>query len=153
MAQPTIGIVGSESLLGKEIREVLRSRSVEANVQLIGSDEEETGKITEEGDEPAVITALDRTNLLTADLIVMAGSEAGTRKAWEILSAEEGPFVIDATGVLEDQPAAKLAAPLVDGGVNLTPPCVMANPAAAALAFLLKRLPAYRTAIANVFEP
>lgn len=153
MAQPTIGIVGSESLLGKEIREVLRSRSVGANVQLIGSDDEETGKITEEGDEPAVITALDRTNLLTADVIVLAGSEAGTRKAWEILSAEEGPFVIDATGVLEDQPGAKLAAPLVDGGVNLTAPCVMVNPAAAALAFLLKRLPPYRTAIASVFEP
>ena len=41
MAHPTIGIVGSESLLGKEIREVLRGRSVAAQVQLIGSDEEE----------------------------------------------------------------------------------------------------------------
>jgi aspartate-semialdehyde dehydrogenase len=153
MAHPTIGIVGSESLLGKEIREVLRGRSVAAQVQLIGSDEEETGKLTEEGDEPAVITALDRTNLASADVVVLAGSEASSRKAWEITGGAESPFVIDATGVLEDIPQAKLSAPLVDGGVNLASPCVIANPAAAALALLLRRLPVYARAVVDIFEP
>lgn len=153
MAQPTVGIVGSESLLGKEIREVLRIRSVEANVQLIGSDEDETGKITEEGDEPAVITALDRMNLESADVVVLAGSEASSRKAWEIIGGAASPFVIDATGVLEDVAQAKLRAPLVDGGANLHSPCVIASPAAASLAFLLRRLPPYVRVVADVFEP
>jgi aspartate-semialdehyde dehydrogenase len=153
MAHSTIGIVGGESLLGKEIREVLRSRSVAAHVRLIGSDEEETGKLTAEGDEPAVITALDRTNLASADVVVLAGSEASSRKAWEIAGGSAPPFLIDAAGVLEDIPQAKLTAPLVDGGVHLTSPSVIANPAAAALAFLLRRLPAYTRAVVDIFEP
>ena len=48
MKQPTIGIVGGESLLGREIRDVLHQSELSVNVQLIGADEEETGKLTVE---------------------------------------------------------------------------------------------------------
>ncbi|MCS7026454.1 MAG: Asd/ArgC dimerization domain-containing protein [Bryobacteraceae bacterium] len=152
MKQPSIGILGGESLLGKEIREVIRSRSMGANLRLIGTDEEEVGKLVEEDGEPAIFTRLDRTSLLSSDVIVLAGSEASSRKAWEILASEKEPFLIDATGVLGDLPDIRVTAPLL-GREELASPCVIAHAAAASLALLLKRLPDYRAAIAHVFEP
>lgn len=151
MTQPTIGIVGGESLLGREIRDVLHGSELKANIQLIGADEEEAGKLTVEGDEPAVITPLDVTNLASADLVILAGSAMSSRKAWDILQGHE-TIVVDATRALDDVPAARLCAPLVKPEA-VSSPAIVAHSGAVALALFLKRLDGIVRVVADVFEP
>lgn len=152
-----VGIVGSESLLGREIREVLRTSPIPFDVTLIGADEEDAGRITQDGEEAAVITTLDQTNLVMADVVVLAGSPASTRKAWGMLSAGPAAPLIDATRQLDEIPAARVHAPLA--GTNSEEgrtPAIIAHPAAVVLAQILTRLhkavPVVR-AVVQVFEP
>lgn len=152
-----VAIVGSESLLGKETREVLATSPMPFQVTLIGADEEEAGKLTEQGDEAVVITPLDRTNLITSDVVVLAGSAASSRKAWELIGGGPGPLLIDATRILEELPSARLHAPLVEGhDGERQSPAIIAHPAAVVLVQLLMRLskkvPVAR-AVVQIFEP
>src|SRR5689334_23056549 len=130
MKSISVAIVGGESLAGKEVREVLRRRETAWQIHLIGADEEETGRITEEGDEPAVITPMDAANLSSADVVILAGSAASSKKAYELLidNAPSTP-VVDLTRTLEELPTTRLAAPTA--GVPFTAsPSLIAHPAA-----------------------
>ncbi|HUQ95580.1 MAG TPA: Asd/ArgC dimerization domain-containing protein [Bryobacteraceae bacterium] len=164
MRFPSLAIVGGESLLGKDIREVLRERALDKNVHLIGADAEETGKITEEGDEPVVITAMDETNLAVADAVILAGSASASLKAWDLIGSgtrkgnPNPPAVIDVTRALEEIPSARLRAPQVERGL-IDPaglPAVVAHPAAIALTTFFGQLePRFRVkrSVVEVFEP
>ncbi|MCC6391223.1 MAG: hypothetical protein IT167_11525 [Bryobacterales bacterium] len=157
MHSPSVAIVGSETLLGKDVRELIRERGLEVRVQLIGADEEETGKITEEGDEAVVITPLDKTNLASADVVVLTGSAASSRKAWELTGAGKAP-VVDVTRALDDLPPARIRAPhaergVVEGGGS---PLIVAHPAAVALAMFFGQLEGkfgVRRSLVEIFEP
>ncbi|MBI3681971.1 MAG: hypothetical protein HY235_16435 [Acidobacteria bacterium] len=157
MRTPTVALVGGESLLGREIREVLRGSSIVADVRLIGADQEETGRITEEAGEPVVITSLDQANLASADVVVLAGSAASSRKAWELILDRRDTHVVDATGALEDLPSARLRAPLVE--LDSAEPCrpaVLAHPAAVALTLFYNRIAgrhSIRHSLVEIFEP
>ncbi len=151
-----IAVVGSESLLGKEIREVLSTSPVPFDLTLIGVDDREA-RLTGHAEEAVVITTLDRTNLITADVVVLAGSPASSRKAWELVGGGPGPLVVDATRQLEDLPSARLCAPLVEGREDAkSSPAIVAHPAAVVLAQLFARLsksvPVAR-AVVHIFEP
>ncbi|MDX1982747.1 MAG: Asd/ArgC dimerization domain-containing protein [Bryobacteraceae bacterium] len=145
-----VSVVGGESLLGKEIRETLRVSSYPLEVSLIGGDEEETGRITEQAGEPVIITAMEQTGLVTSDFVVLAGTELSSRKAWEMTGPGPGPFVIDATRVLEDVPSARV------GGLPPHSPAIIAHPAAEVLSDFFRliggKLPVTRSVV-NVFEP
>jgi aspartate-semialdehyde dehydrogenase len=157
MQSPSVGIVGSESLLGREVREVLRQSPLEPQFQLIGADDEEAGKLTDEGEEPAIVTPLDERNLASADLVLLAGSVESSRKAWSLLSKHRDMPVIDLTRALEDADSARVVAPAAgrspDPGVS---PVIVAHPAAIALAVFFRGLAAkyeLRRAIVEIFEP
>jgi aspartate-semialdehyde dehydrogenase len=157
-AKPVAAVVGSNSLLGRELRDVL-SRS-QFQIKLIGADEVEAGTLTEEGGEPLVITALDQDNLAAARVVFLAGSPESSGKALEIVSKlRPRPVVVDLTYALEDRPTAHLRAPVVEPAGTLLPPGsehVVAHPAAILLALFLVRLGqagTIRRAIAHVFEP
>jgi len=155
-----LSIVGGKSLLGREVRDVLSSTPMGVRTKLIGADEEEAGTLTEEGGEPFVITALDEDNLSGSRVTLLAGSPASSRKACAILSASQpGPTLIDLTYVFEDDPKARLRAPMVESADFQADPAavqVIAHPAAIVLALFLARLQeAYpiRRSLVHVFEP
>lgn len=152
----SIALVGSESLLGKEIRDVVRERSLPLHLLHIGSEEEESGRLTEEAGEPVVITALDAANLATSDAVLLAGSSVSSHKAWDLLAGHRDLPVIDVSRTLEDIPAARLAAPLVDTAeFHPANPSIIAHPAAISIAMCLSRLSDYkvRRSLVEIFEP
>jgi len=159
MKPVNVAIVGGESLAGRELREVLSESKLKASLKLIGVDED-TSTLTEQGGEPLVITPLDEENLRGADFVLLAGSLNSSRKARGYThGAGTGAVLIDLTHALEDEPSARLRAPIVEApGLDIPPESiqVIAHPAAIALTLFLTRLracgPIQRSTI-HVFEP
>ena len=158
--RPAVAIVGGESLLGKEVRELFESAGLPASVSLIASDEGEESSIIATGrDEPIVISSFQVADLATARIVVLAGSSESSRKALERVQAvNPTAVVIDLSGALEDVPTAQLRAPLIEP-LNYSavgPIQVIAHPAATALAIFLIQLRgagAIHRCVADVFEP
>ncbi len=159
--QPALAIVGGESLLGKEIRELLESSDLSTNVKLIASaDEGGTGAIlTRQRDELAVMASLQAADLGTARIVFLAGSPESSRRAYEqVQSAKPIPAIIDLNGGLENIPAARLRAPMAEppghpAGGEIQ---VIAHPAAIALALFLTQLRkagTIRRSVIQIFEP
>ena len=161
MAKPTpeaatVALVGSESLLGREINDVLVTSHFPAHVQAIAAAEDETGVLTEVEGEPAIVGRLDAESLGAASLVFLAGTLDSTRTVLEL--AIETPL-IDLTYAAEDNPRARLRAPIVEPADFSVPAGtlhVVAHPAAIALALILNRLhplhPILRS-VAHIFEP
>jgi aspartate-semialdehyde dehydrogenase len=151
-------VVGSGSLLGRELRDVLAGTPFQT--KLIGADEIEAGTLTEDRGEPAVLTALDEENLAAARVVFLAGSAESSRRAMEIVSRlDPRPVVVDLTYALEERSTAHLRAPVVEPAGYALPAeseHVVAHPAAIVLALFLVRLGQagpIRRVIAQVFEP
>jgi aspartate-semialdehyde dehydrogenase len=152
----TVALVGGESLLGREVRDVLATTDFPAQVSLVASSVTDAGTLTELEGEPAVMGPLEADALRDAKLALLAGSPESTRTAIEL--GIETPL-IDLTDAAEDDPRARLRAPMVEppdysapgGAVH-----VIAHPAAIVLALILNRLhplfPVRRT-VAHIFEP
>ena len=155
-----VAIVGGESLLGKEIRELLESSNLPARVTLIASAEEEDASIlTRERDEAVVMNTLQASDLAGARVVFLAGSKDSSRKAFEhIQGRASAPVIIDLSGGLEDLPSAHLRAPLIEppNFTLLGPVQVIAHPAAIALALFLielRKAGAIRGSVVNILEP
>jgi aspartate-semialdehyde dehydrogenase len=157
----TFALIGSESLLGREIRDVAATSSPALELRLIAASGEQPGKLTLVGDEPALVSGLDAESLAGARAVFLAGSAESSRQALELLDQEPGAAIIDLTGAAEERPDARLRAPLVeaeaeveehgDGAVH-----VIAHPAAIALALFLRRLQAHdpiRRSVIQIFAP
>jgi aspartate-semialdehyde dehydrogenase len=160
----SIVIVGGESLLGKEVHELLEARKLPANVKLITSLDADqandaTSILTRGKDEPLVISSLESADLAAAQVVILAGSKESGMKAYEgIRGSDPAPVVIDLTGALEDLAESRLRAPMVeppDSPVGSSVQTV-AHPAAIALALLLTHLQkarAVRRSVFEIFEP
>lgn len=151
-----IALIGGETLLGHEVREVFGESSLGSHLRLIAAAEEEAGKLTEIGGSAAFITKLDTDAVEDAAVIVLAGSAASSKEA---LAAGNSGIVIDLTGYTEEEPDSQLRSPLAEGSdfrPDLTGPQVVAHASATAIAVLLSTLnravPVAR-AIVHVFEP
>lgn len=158
--RPLIAIVGSASLLGRELRELLAEKPLPAAVKLISAEDEDAVTLTEHAGEAVVMTPLDEENLSRARVVVLAGSRASSRKAAQILErTASGATLVDLTSYCEDSPRARLRAPMLEPPGCAVPPTavhVVAHPAAIALALLLTQLArghALHRAVAHVFEP
>jgi len=161
----TVAIVGGESLLGKEIHELLDSRKAPANVKLVASEVEDSDKgaasiLARGADEPLVMASIELADLGSARVVILAGSKTSSHKAYQIIrGAKPAPAVIDLTGGLEDLAEARLRAPMVEPpGSDAKGAAVqtIAQPAAIALALLLTHLQkagAIRRSLVEVFEP
>jgi aspartate-semialdehyde dehydrogenase len=145
-----ISIVGSETLLGRELRGSLGEHGFSKALQLIGAQDELA--ITAEGGEPAIITPIDSDRLQGSDVIFCAGTPESTRKAYDL--AGDRPTFVDLTYALEEVPEARLRAPMVDATEAISRVHVLAHPAATAIALVLSNLPAaVKHATVHVFEP
>ena len=149
-------LVGSDSLLGREIRDIVASTAPEIDLRLIAADEEQAGVLTRVGDEPAIVEKLVAESLAGAGALFLAGSTESNRIALEL--AEESAVVIDLTYATEERSDARLRAPLVEE----QPPeeeaavHVIAHPAAVALAMFLRRIQAHdpiRRSVIQIFAP
>jgi aspartate-semialdehyde dehydrogenase len=164
---PVIALVGSESLMGRELRDIAATSTPEIALKLIAAEDEQPGALTRVGDVPAVVGGLDADSLAGARAVVLAGGAESARKALELLDADEDTAVIDLTGFAEERPDARLRAPLVeadaeadaeekaedDAGARVH---VIAHPAAIALALFLRRLHAHdpiQRSVVEIFAP
>jgi aspartate-semialdehyde dehydrogenase len=152
----TVALVGSESLLGRELRDVLATTNFPAHVTLVASAEEETGVLTEFEGEPAVVGRLDASGLIGEGLVFLAGSAESARTALAL--GIETPL-IDLTYAGEENPRARLRAPMVEPAGYTVPADavhVVAHPASIAMALILNRLhplSPIRQTVAHIFEP
>lgn len=157
---PTVSIVGGESLLGREVRDLLNGIKPAPDVRTISSEVDSTQVARDEEGDAIVLAALDEETLADSNVVVLASSAEASRKALSIVeeAGADAPALIDLTGVLEDHPGAKLRAPMLEGmrvsgsaGIQ-----VAAHPAAVALALVYRRIVprfAVQRSIVEIFEP
>ena len=161
MAKPTAGIfqialVGGETLLGHELKEVFEAQLKGTLVTDYAARGE--GAFGESGGEAVYLDALDAKAVGAVDAVVTAGAAEGSLKAYSLAKALKGRVaVIDCAGHLEQEPEARVLAPVPGeanpAGVWLF---ISAQPAAAAIAETLRRLAKWRPiarAVVNIFEP
>ena len=147
MPADLIAIVGSETLLGREIRERLVDRGIRAELQLFSAG---NPAVSSEEDEPVLSGELTETALEDTGIVILAGSADSSAKA---LSATPGhAAIIDTGGALEDMPEARMAREST-GARTLR---IVPHPAALALSGLLRAANEYRPirhAVVVAFEP
>jgi aspartate-semialdehyde dehydrogenase len=158
----TIALIGSDSLLGREIRDIVATSGADIDLRLVADTGEIAGALTRVGDEPAVVGGLTAEILDGVRAIFLAGSADSSRKALELVDQEPGATIIDLTGAAEERPDARLRAPQVesaeeaDEGEYDSTLQVIAHPAAIALALFLRRLhsiEAVRASVVQIFAP
>ena len=152
----TIALVGGETLIGREIRDVFSTSSFPAELSLVAAVQDDAGLLTEVQGEPAVVAPLDAEALGDAKVVFLAGTADSARTA---LGLGVDAALIDLTYACEESPRARLRAPMVEPA-GYGPPAdtvhVIAGPASIALAMILNRLhPLYpiERAVAHIFEP
>jgi aspartate-semialdehyde dehydrogenase len=155
--RPLVALVGGDTLLARELREVLDESQPAPRVQLISAAADGSATLTTGEDEPVVMAPLSAESLTGASVAFLAGSPASSRRALKINPAG-GPRLIDLAGGLEEQPEARLRAPFAEAQPHPAPSAiqVIAHPAAIALAMFLGRLSQsthIRRSVAHVFEP
>ena len=151
-------LVGSESLIGREIRDLVATSAPEIHLRLMAADEEEPGTLTRLGDEPALVEELQAENLAGARAVFLAGSADSSRKALDNAEADGSTVFIDLTYTAEERTDARLRAPLVESEADEDSAAVhvIAHPAAIALALFLRRVQAHdpiRRSVVQIFAP
>jgi aspartate-semialdehyde dehydrogenase len=153
----TVALVGSDSLLAREVRDIAANSGTPMDLRLIASDNEKAGVLTRVGDEPSVVGGLTAVSLSGADAVVLAGSAESSAKALRLLGEPPVSPVIDLTYAADDAPGARLRAPMVETETpGATSIHVIAHPAAIAIALFLRRLhavEAVRRAVIQIFAP
>lgn len=158
---PVVALIGADTLMGRELQEVVKSRGVEVTIAPYASSGE--GNFGEEDGEAIYREAFDTPSLNKAQAVLIAGTEAGAMKVLQLTrdansaTAATKPVLIDCTGYLDRQPEAWIVSSLLEQA-NLVSKklLVIAHPAASALSLVLTRLARrkqIRRAIAHVFEP
>jgi aspartate-semialdehyde dehydrogenase len=159
LAKGSTALIGSESLLGREIRDIAATAGG-LDLRLIAADEEQPGTLTRVGDEPALVGGLDSGSLADARVVILAGSAESSRKALELAGDPPDAAIVDLTFAAEERPDARLRAPAVESENEEDPAeaavHVIAHPAAIALALFLRRLHAQdpiRRSVIEIFAP
>ena len=151
-----IAIVGGETLIGRELQEILGGPGT--GIEIVTFSASGEGNFGEEEGEPVYLEPLTAASMQEFKSVLIAGSRTGALKVYELAKTGGGhPLVIDCTGELEEKPEARIVAPSLGGGTAETSWLqVIAHPAAGALALVCSRLAAYRPmqrAMAHIFEP
>jgi aspartate-semialdehyde dehydrogenase len=151
-----IALIGGDTLLGGELKDVFEAQLKAAFVNAYASTGE--GSFGEKEGEAVYLDPLDAKAVQSSGAVVAAGAAAGSLKAYSLAKALKGKVVlIDCAGHLEQEPEARVLAPIpgeahpADGWLYIT-----AQPAAAAIAETLSRLSRWRPivrSVVNVFEP
>ena len=156
---PRVAIVGGESLIGREIRELISSTMTPEPAAVLVSGEATSAKIARDDEgEAIVLSPMNQETFATARAVVLCGKPESTLRALELTGTRNTPL-IDMTGGLEDKANARLRAPVLEP-CELTPGDqnihVIAHPAAIALGLFYARLASrwgIQRSVVNVFEP
>lgn len=151
-----VALIGADTLLGRELEEVLNQGEPRATVISYSASAE--GGFGEQEGEAAYLEPLTLDSVREAKAVVMAGSAEGVTKTYNLAKQlKTRPLLIDCTGHLEHEPEARIVAPSLGiVGENGEWLFSVAHPAAIAIAEVLTKLAARRNiaqAIFEVFEP
>jgi aspartate-semialdehyde dehydrogenase len=155
---PVASIVGGDTLIGRELNDLLSDTALIPDVRLVSSTPGSVEMVLgEEDDEAAVLSPLVAESLADSDVIFLAGPPETCRQALELIGSAS-PVIIDVTGALEESPRARLRAPAIEKEEDLPHDTihVIAHPASIALALFYGRIsPKYpiARAVIQVFEP
>lgn len=159
MTKPNWLLLGGDTLLGKEIRELVEETKLPVTLSLASS--ETDAIVLAPGEEDLlVMRPLDRDFLQEADVLLLAGGTEAHKQAMALIRAmPQKPAVVDVAGDFEDLPESVLRAPILQndpieaGNTSIHMP---AHPAAIALARLMSLLhvrSALRGGVVTVLEP
>jgi aspartate-semialdehyde dehydrogenase len=149
-----LALVGGETMLGVELREVLERRLPGAETSLYAATGE--GSFDEKDGEAVYRDPLSAESLRGTSAILTAGNQEGALKAYSLAKAAKGKLkIVDCSGHLESRPDARIVSPLLEvnaeGGL-----LIPAHPAASATAFVLTKLAGHRAitrSLAEIFAP
>jgi len=150
-------LVGSESLMGRELRDVLAEARLPVDLKLIAETAEKAGTLTVQGDEPALVLGLQEQNVREARVVLLAGSPESTLRTLDL--GADTTVMIDLTHAAEDHARSFIRAPYVEpAGFRAPLDAVhsIAQPAAIAIAMVLPRLHAQfpvKRSVIHIFEP
>jgi len=152
-------LLGGDSLLGRELRDVVKERELPVDLRLFGG-EASTAVLTEEEDEAAVMEPLGEDSLEGMSAVFLAGSVELSRRAMELARKQKrAPVWIDVRGALEDLPESRLRVPALEREPRVAEPGSLesiVHPAAALLGRffeLLSRAHPLRRSVVAAFEP
>ncbi len=157
--RPLVAVVGGDTLLAREVCELLGDSKPAPRLQLISATADGSALLSPEEESAVLMVPLAAESLEEARVAFLAGSPASSRRTLK-MNAEGGPALIDLTAALEEQPHARLRAPSAESELVRQEPRsqiqVIAHPAAIALAMLFARLArcsAIRRSLVHIFEP
>jgi aspartate-semialdehyde dehydrogenase len=108
--RPLVAVVGGDTLLAREILELLGDAKPAPRVQLISAAADAATMLSADEDEAVLMTPLAAESLEDTSVAFLAGSPASSRRTLKV-NPPSGPVLIDLTGALEDQTNARLRAP------------------------------------------
>lgn len=154
-------LVGGETILGREIRDLVEEQELPVRLHLASGrpDEHIVSAPEGEDDDLEVMHALDRTLVEAADVLLLCGGrEVNERAAALARESTNRPALVDLTGQFEELPESRLRAPLLETGEAAAAEAIhtLAHPAAVALARVLVLLHAryaVERAVATILEP
>lgn len=157
MDKPVVSIVGGDSVLGRELKDLIYTRKIKWTVKSLSSGDTVAAVPSKEKEDALeVLTPLDKESLAGSAIVLLAGTTDSSRKAWRLhAKLTKKPLLIDLTHTLEDKPQARLADNAPD---NYDPELfyVAVHPAAAVLAGFLRtvqsQVPVEKTVV-TIFEP
>lgn len=154
---PVTAIIGAETLVARELRELLGALRPSPEVRLLSGEAGSVKLARDEEGEAIVLAPFDRSAFEDAKVVFLAGAAESSSKALE-LASEAGTRIIDLTGALEDHPRARLRAPQLEDETRRPDDAihVVAHPAAVTLAIFFRRLyPKFgvERCLVEIFEP
>jgi hypothetical protein len=95
-----VALVGGDTLLAKEVRELLEQSKPAPYVELISAAAENATMLGADDEEVLALSPLTAQSLTGSKVAFLAGSEASSRRALK-LNPPDGPILIDLTGALQ----------------------------------------------------
>ena len=158
MGNRSVTLVGGDSLLGQDIKQVFSEQAPDVVVESL--DDLGVPILTTEEGQPALLGPVDDPRLMSSAVLILAGSAEGSRRARRIVAkAVEKPAVIDLTQPLDKRAKFTVRAPLVESPDLAAPDRKLyriAHPTAIVLAEFLSRVHAVAGlagAVVNALEP
>ncbi len=154
---PRLAVVGGESLIARELMELLAELKPQPAVDLVSGEANSAKLARDDEGEPIVLTPVSAASFEGARAVILAGTPASSLRAAE-LTAGTGLPLVDLTGALEENHDSRLRAPLLEpsNGTSSQRIHVIAHPAALLLALFYSRIadrwPIQRSVV-HVFEP
>lgn len=149
MVKKKLALVGAQTLLGREIREMAK----EFEIHAMDSTDDEGKTLVRDEDDLALMSPIDQKVVKAAAIVMLAGDLESTAKVRKMRASN----LIDLTGVLEIDPKARLRSPLGESPVSGKAPIeVIAHPVATMLALFLRSLDAVapiNRSVVNVYHP